>query len=118
MNITLIKAPQAIDSSAMDDLGVVTDPHGAPSSTMRRIQAFTSDDGVVRTGTWECTPGTWRRSVFDPEFSHFISGSATFVADSGQMVEISGGDAIYFPANSPGTWIVHETLRKTYLIFK
>jgi len=31
---------------------------------------------------------------------------------------IAAGDAAYFPPFTHGTWIVHETLRKTYVVWR
>jgi len=80
--------------------------------------AFEAPGGAVETGTWEASPGTFRRAIMDSEFSHFIAGHATFVTDEGQRFEFRAGDAAYFPAFSRGVWTIHETLRKTYCVWK
>ena len=35
----------------------------------------------------------------------------------GEPVEIKGGDVLFFPENSKGTWEIIETVRKAYLIY-
>ncbi|MGB8974372.1 MAG: cupin domain-containing protein, partial [Pseudomonas capeferrum] len=51
------------------------------------------------------------------EFSHIVSGSCTFTPDGGEPVELRAGDAVLFPENCEGVWDIHETLRKTYVLF-
>lgn len=116
MAITLIKAPAAVPSGALPDLGPVVEPKGEPIADLRGRADV--DDETVEVGVWECTVGTWRRQVVDPEFCNFIAGRARFVPDVGEPIAFGAGDSVYFPANSAGTWIVEETLRKTYAIFK
>ena len=90
----------------------------APSPQLSSKQAFASPDGKVTTGTWEATPGRFARAVVDAEFSHFISGRATFVTEDGQTFEFRAGDAAYFPPRTRGIWTIHETLRKAYCVWK
>jgi len=52
------------------------------------------------------------------EFCHFVRGRATFVAEDGHRYEFKAGDAAYFPPRTRGTWTVHETLRKTYCVWR
>ena len=64
------------------------------------------------------TPGTFARAIVDAEFCHFISGRATFVSEEGRRFEFQAGDAAYFPPRTRGTWTIHQTLRKTYCIWR
>jgi uncharacterized cupin superfamily protein len=68
------------------------------------------------TGIWECTPGRFRRQIAQAEYSYFICGEGSFTPDGGETVEFRAGDAIYFAADSQGTWDIRQTVRKTYLI--
>ena len=68
------------------------------------------------TGLWECTPGRFRRQVAQAEYSYIISGEGSFTPDGGEPVVFGAGDALYFAANTQGTWDVRQTVRKTYLI--
>jgi len=56
--------------------------------------------------------------VVDAEFSHFIAGHASFVTEDGQRFEFRAGDAVYFPPLTRGIWTIHETLRKTYCVWR
>ncbi|MDZ3991095.1 cupin domain-containing protein [Pseudomonas sp. Teo4] len=69
------------------------------------------------TGIWECTPGTFRREVMQAEYSYIISGEGSFTPDQGEALEFRAGDTLCFPPNSEGTWVVRQTLRKSYVIF-
>jgi uncharacterized cupin superfamily protein len=51
-------------------------------------------------------------------FCHFVRGRATFVTEDGRRYEFTAGDAAYFPPRTRGTWTVHETLRKTYCVWR
>ena len=38
--------------------------------------------------------------------------------EDGRCFEFKAGDAAYFPPRTHGTWTIHETLRKTYCIWR
>lgn len=67
-------------------------------------------------GIWECTPGWWECMVEADEFCHFLSGRATYVHESGEVIEIEPATTALFPAGWKGTCRVHETVRKVYTI--
>jgi uncharacterized cupin superfamily protein len=37
---------------------------------------------------------------------------------SSDLFEFRAGDAAYFPPNTRGVWTIHETLRKTYVVWR
>jgi uncharacterized protein len=118
MGIVHIAAPAGIPGK---DFAPGALPAAVDASPMPRLatrEAYESPSGDVSTGTWEASPGVFRRAIMDSEFSHFIAGRATFVADDGQRFEFRAGDAAYFPPFSRGVWTIHETLRKTYCVWK
>ncbi|MNR32222.1 Cupin domain protein [compost metagenome] len=53
----------------------------------------------------------------EAEYSYIVSGEGSFTPDGGESIEFRAGDALYFPANTEGTWDIRQALRKTYLIF-
>lgn len=73
-------------------------------------------DGESETGVWICTPGYWNCHVTSDEFCHFMEGRATYVHESGEVIEITPNTAAFFPKDWKGTCRVHETIRKTYMI--
>ena len=117
MSIVHIERPVEIDRSAFD---VFTPPPVGNQSRpiLGSVEAYASPDGTLETGTWEATPGTFARAIVDAEFCHFVSGRASFVSEDGERYEFNAGDAAYFPPRTRGNWIIHETLRKTYCIWR
>jgi uncharacterized cupin superfamily protein len=118
MAINHIKAPALFGADALAPVGSPPNPTGGDRVQLSKRDGFVASDGTIETGTWESTPGQFRRAVMDAEFSHFIAGRATFIADDGQQVELAAGDAAFFPPFTHGTWIIHETLRKTYVVWR
>lgn len=118
MSITHIAAPLQIPKADFE-APFTPPPVGThPSPQLASKSAFESADESVSTGTWEATPGLFARAIVNAEFCHFIAGRATFVTADGRRFEFRAGDAAYFPPNTQGVWTIHETLRKTYCIWK
>lgn len=107
-----LASPDRLPSSALADWGPARAPVGNPIAQIRGSEHGAHD----RVGVWECTPGRWRRQVMEREFAHFLSGRARFFPDKGEPFDICAGDAVWFPADTTGTWEITETLRKTYVI--
>jgi uncharacterized cupin superfamily protein len=118
MRIVHIEAPANVPRERLSPAGTPPNPEGGEAARLSKQEAFAAPDGRMKTGIWEATPGRFRRAVMDAEFSHFIAGHATFVADDGQIFEFREGDAAFFPPGTQGTWTIHDTLRKTYVIWQ
>ncbi len=117
MTIVHIERPAELEPNAFE--GFMPPPVGdLPRPLLRSAAAWVAPDRAIETGTWEATPGTFVRAVVDAEFCHFLSGHATFLTADGRRFEFKAGDAAYFPPRTQGTWTVHETLRKTYCIWR
>ena len=117
MTIVHIERPADLDPRAFAVF--MPPPVGElPRSALVSVEAWAAPDGSVETGTWEATPGTFARAIVDAEFCHFVRGHATFVTVDGRRFEFKAGDAAYFPPSTHGTWTIHETLRKTYCIWR
>jgi len=67
-------------------------------------------------GIWVCRPGRWRLSIPRDEFCHFVAGHAVYTEDSGEVIEITPGTAVLFPAGWTGECHVIETIRNLYLL--
>lgn len=106
-----------VASMRLPVVGPVSVPLGEPVAELRCLESVTLPDKQVEAGVWECSPGVWRRQVMQAELCHFVAGHAFFTPDEGSQIEISAGDAVFFPPNSRGVWDVRETLRKTYVTF-
>jgi uncharacterized cupin superfamily protein len=74
-------------------------------------------DASVEVGVWECGPGRFT-SVRDgfSEVCQILSGRATIEGEDGVSAELEPGSAIVLPSGWRGTWTVHETIRKTYVV--
>jgi uncharacterized cupin superfamily protein len=118
MGIVHIVTPARTPAASFEGGGTPAPVGSLPVPQLATHTAYEAPGGAVETGTWEATPGTFRRAIMDSEFSHFLAGHATFVTDEGQRFEFRAGDAAYFPPFSRGVWTIHETLRKTYCIWK
>ncbi|MEB6589147.1 MULTISPECIES: cupin domain-containing protein [Pseudomonas] len=91
---------------------------GDAGAQARTAAHRTLPDGKGTTGVWECTPGSFRRQVAQAEYSYIVAGEGSFTPEQGLPVEFQAGDALYFPANTQGTWVIRKTVRKTYLILE
>jgi uncharacterized cupin superfamily protein len=92
-------------------------PTSLDGQTESIASIWKSKDGSVETGVWECTPGTFTatRDGYD-EVAHVVSGSATVTSGSGDVVSLVPGSTLVTPAGWTGSWTVHETMRKIYVV--
>ena len=111
-----LTSPESLPTDQLEDWGPAKVPVGTLIANIRGSEQTSGDDGRDRVGVWECTPGSWRRQVMEREFAHFLSGRARFIPDDGEPFDINAGDAVWFPADTTGTWEISETLRKSYVI--
>jgi uncharacterized protein len=74
-------------------------------------------DGDQEIGVWECTPGPSRWKLETHEFVQIVAGRMTVTPDGGDPIEVSAGNVAVFPLGWTGTWDIHETIRKVYVIF-
>lgn len=71
----------------------------------------------IRAGVWEVTPGAFRstRPGYH-EMCQIISGHATIEEADGTTFDVHAGSLFITPEGWTGRWIVHETLRKTWVV--
>jgi uncharacterized cupin superfamily protein len=79
---------------------------------------WASDDGLTSIGVWECTPGRFTADRTKAgEFCHIISGTASVTnGDGSNTRKIGPGDLLVLPQGWTGEWIIHEPMRKLYVI--
>ena len=104
-----------IPSEELEDWGI-PQTVGEPKCQLRGLFISENEDGS-EAGIWECTPGKFIREVMQAELVTFLSGRCIFHPENGDPIEIKGGDVLFFPENSKGTWEIIETVRKAYLIY-
>ncbi|MEN9621261.1 MAG: hypothetical protein RL499_1454 [Actinomycetota bacterium] len=73
--------------------------------------------GPVETGIWQAEPGTFTatRDGYH-EICYLISGRVTLTEEGEEPLELEAGDLFVTPAGWRGTWQVHESLRKVFVI--
>jgi hypothetical protein len=116
-------AYRAADLSAVD---LTEKPLGQPSAepltgeiTTHSRVFFTSPDERIVSGTWECEPGTSRwEFTTRGEIIHVLSGRMTVQRDDEEGVELTAGSSAVFEPGWCGTWTVHETLRKVFVVYR
>lgn len=69
----------------------------------------------LEVGVWEHTAGTSVDIEIDEAFV-VISGRATVTSEDGSVMELSPGSVGVVEAGAKTTWVVHETLRKVYVV--
>ena len=69
------------------------------------------------TGIWQCTAGPSYWVQEENEFIYLLSGSLTVTPDGGKPATFRAGDSAMFPRGWRGTWDLHETVRKVYVLF-
>jgi uncharacterized protein len=104
----------AAATAELEDWGPLDEATSEPMQT-RGLDIW--QDGSQEIGVWECTPGPsyWKQQ--DHEFVHVLSGRMTVTPDGGVPIEISAGDTAFFPRGWAGTWQIHETIRKVFVLF-
>jgi uncharacterized cupin superfamily protein len=111
-------APHLSRASTRDDLadwGVQADAvEGVSRSTGKLVHK--GPDNRPESGIWVCTPGRWRLKIPRDELCHFVAGRATYRTDDGEVIEISAGTVVMFPAGWTGECAVHETMRNVYIL--
>lgn len=103
------------ESVNLEEISKITSINEGDIEIVTKTKSTMTNDGI-NIGIWECAPGTFKRQVMEREFSHFIYGKGRFTTENGDVFEFAGGDAIYFPANTRGTWMITEPLRKSFII--
>ncbi|ADB49069.1 cupin domain-containing protein [Conexibacter woesei] len=84
---------------------------GAPEAFVTLL--WRNEEGTLFNGVWHCTPGTFYLDHPD-ETVAFIEGRATVTPEGGEPVELTAGDAGFFPNGTRVLWEVHETVRKAF----
>ena len=79
---------------------------------------WTSADGHCKIGVWECQPGHFTADrTAAGEYCHIIKGKATVkMVDGDKPREIQSGDLLVLPQGWKGEWIIHEHMRKLFVI--
>jgi hypothetical protein len=102
--------------SELEDWGALEEATD-PDTPMQTAGLTLWKDGDQEVGIWECTAGPSFWKLDTHEEIYIISGRMTVTLDGGDPLDVGAGDAVVFPRGWSGTWQIHETLRKLYVIF-
>ncbi len=93
-------------------------PAPKPTSRDNQLEAVAEvwSHQDVGAGIWECGPGefTADRSG-DTEVCYIITGSGTVTGEDGVSADIAPGSFLVLPKGWRGTWLIRETIRKTFV---
>lgn len=98
---------------------VLPDPVRKPTSRSGQLEATLNvwQSGSTATGVWECGPGTFTADRSQQmEVCTILTGSATVTGTGGDVAHVGPGSLLVLPAGWQGTWVVEETVRKTYVL--
>ena len=116
---TTIPASISLDDVLEVELEVIGPRAGATHGEPVESALGLSSDGLVETGVWEVTPGTFPGAKDGIcELMHFVAGHGTITGDDGTVTRIGPGVVMFTPDGWRGTWDVQETVRKTYVIVR
>jgi uncharacterized cupin superfamily protein len=102
--------------SELEDWGALEEASD-PEIPMQTSGLTLWNDSEQEVGIWECTAGPSYWKLDTHEEIYIISGRMTVTLDGAEPLEVGAGDAVVFPRGWAGTWQIHETLRKLYVIF-
>lgn len=90
---------------------------GDPIATWDK-DLYTNEAGTLVTGFWRASPGASRWDFAERgEVIQVLSGSMTVHEDGAEPQDLGPGDVAAFPIGWRGTWTIHETLSKFYVIY-
>lgn len=90
--------------------------HVVAGDPIESLHAYFSRDGRD-VGVWECSPGSMREPQIVDEFCTILAGSFDIVDDeTGATESFQAGDSFFLPKGSTLTWVIHETVRKFYMV--
>jgi uncharacterized cupin superfamily protein len=102
------------------DTVALPEPQAKPTSRTGQVEATLSvwqSAAPTSTGIWECDPGEFTAVRDDyTEVCQILSGSGTVRGDDGVNAELAPGSLLVLPVGWRGTWVVRETIRKTYVL--
>ncbi|SDX04520.1 hypothetical protein SAMN05444358_102283 [Ruegeria halocynthiae] len=89
-----------------------------PGQLEARASVWSSNDGGTKIGVWECTPGEFTADrLAMAEHCHILSGRVTVRDEDGSNeTTLEAGSLLMLPKGWKGTWVVHEHVRKTYVL--
>ncbi len=109
----------AAATAELEDWGLLEEATAADTPMqVHGLTMWTGPEGSGQeTGIWQCTAGPSYWVQEENEFIYLLSGSLTVTPDGGKPQTFGAGDSAMFPRGWRGTWDLHETVRKVYVLF-
>jgi uncharacterized cupin superfamily protein len=82
----------------------------------RCITLAASPDGLLSTGLWDCTAGTFEWFYWLDETIYVLEGGVVITEASGRVHDLEAGDIALLPAGSRVRWRVDEYVRKFFVV--
>jgi uncharacterized protein len=105
----------ALYAGTLRDWGHQPDPI-AGNSKSDGVLLFKGEGGQPEVGLWQCSPGTWPLEIPRDEICYFVSGTASYSHETGEVIEVQPGTVVLFPAGWKGICTVHHTIRNVYML--
>ncbi|CAN7309211.1 cupin domain-containing protein [Rhizobium sp. LjRoot30] len=99
------------------DLGAFTSKPTSLEGNQKEaaVSLWTSLDGKIESGVWECTPGRFTADRSEnAEICHILAGRVTLHNADGTARQIGAGEMFVLPLGWHGEWTIHELTRKIY----
>lgn len=112
-------SPAHLANAYAVELGAATPRPVVLSGDPRERSVAVSEHNRLDVGVWDCSPGSFpfRRDGYDEVFC-VLAGHATIHFDNGLSFELRPGAVLLTPAGTTGRWVVHDTVRKAYVIIR
>jgi uncharacterized cupin superfamily protein len=100
----------------------VTLPAPVPKPTSRTGQVESTlgvwhAEPPTSSGVWECGPGEFTADRSEcTEVCQILSGTATVTGVDGASADLRPGSLLVLPQGWRGTWQIHETVRKSFVM--
>jgi uncharacterized protein len=109
----------AAATAELEDWGPLEEATSADTPMqVHGLTMWTGPEGSGQeTGIWQCTAGPSYWVQEENEFIYLLCGSFTVTPDGGKPQTFGAGDSAMFPRGWRGTWDLHETVRKVYVVF-
>ena len=102
------------------DLGDLADKPTALTEGQQEASTplFTSPDGKLSIGIWECTPGRFTADRSQTtEFCYFLQGRIRMTRTDGTTEDLGPDDSLLLEKGWTGEWEILEHTRKVYVIY-
>lgn len=114
IDLTTFSALSGMDLGALADKPTTLTPGQQEAAQ----SLWTSPDGAVDIGLWECNPGRFTADRSEAaEFCYFLAGRIVMTHLDGSKKELGPGDAIMLPRGWKGEWEILEHTRKIYVFY-